>query len=126
HVVLAVNKMDLTNYDAGAFDRIVEDYRAFVEPLNLASLVPVPISARGGDNVLSRSAWMPWYGGPALLEHLETVQLSVSTQSRPLRITVQSVDPQGPDLCGLSGTIACGRVQVGDRIVVARTGRETR
>lgn len=126
HVVLAVNKMDLAEYDASAFHRIVEDYRAFAEPLSLASLVAIPILAHSGDNLLARSTWTPWYDGPVLREHLEAVQLTTRAEHQPFRMSVLSVDSTRHGSREFSGTIACGRVRAGDRIVVAQTGRDTR
>ena len=73
HVVLAVNKIDLVGFDQAVFDRIVADYAAFAASLGFASIAPIPMSARFGDNVTKRSDRMAWYAGPTLLEHLETI-----------------------------------------------------
>lgn len=125
HLVLVVNKMDLADYAASAFHRIVEDYRAFAEAQNLTQLIAIPVSSRLGDNITNRSNRMPWYDGPALLEHLEAAPLHTKPQDRPFRMPVLSVDPPGRGARGISGTIACGRVRSGDRIVVAQSGRES-
>lgn len=125
HVVLAVNKIDLTGYSADIFDRIVGEYRSFAEPLGLISFIAIPMSARFGDNVLNRSREMPWYEGPVLLEHLESVDVSADMLSQPFRMPVQWVNRPNHDFRGYSGTIASGTVRPGDRVVVAGSGRET-
>ncbi len=89
HIVLAINKLDLVDYDRVVFDGIVEDYRAFAAQLGFASVVPIPISARYGDNVTRRSDNMPWYAGLSLLEHLETVDVEAGKLDLPFRFPVQ-------------------------------------
>ncbi|MCL4766946.1 MAG: adenylyl-sulfate kinase [Hyphomicrobiaceae bacterium] len=126
HAVLAVNKIDLAGYDREVFQRIVEDYRAFAEPLAFASLLAIPISARCGDNVVTRSAEMGWYAGPVLLEYLESVEVANRALDQPFRMHVECADRPNRDSCGYSGTVASGRVRPGDRIVVASTGCESR
>ena len=126
HVVLAVNKIDLAQYDEGVFNRITEAYRAFADHLNFKSLIAIPISARFGDNVIARSPEMPWYRGPVLLEHLERVEVEADAASKPFRMPVQGVNRPNHDFRGYSGTIASGRVRAGDRIIIANSGRETR
>ena len=103
HVLLAIDDIDLVNYDADLFHGIVEDYLAFAEPLKFASVAAIPLSARTGDNIASRSAEMPWYDGPLLLEHLERVEISAHAQQRPFRMPIQRLDRPGDDLCGYSG-----------------------
>jgi bifunctional enzyme CysN/CysC len=125
HVVLAVNKIDLMGYDEDVFDRIVADYRAFAEPLGFKSLTPIPMSARYGDNVTSRSQKMPWYAGPILLEHLEAIDVDSDLAAKPFRFPVQWVNRPNLDFRGFSGTVATGRVRPGDKIVVAASGRES-
>ncbi|MBV8977078.1 MAG: sulfate adenylyltransferase subunit CysN [Alphaproteobacteria bacterium] len=123
HIVLAVNKIDLVGFNQVIFDDIVKDYRAFAENLGFASLVPIPISARYGDNVISRSPRMPWYQGPALLDHLNTVDAESDLAARPFRMPVQWVNRPNLDFRGFSGTIASGAVRPGDAVVVAGSGR---
>lgn len=123
HLVLAVNKMDLVGYSQAVFDEIVQEYRAFSADLGFASFVPIPISARLGENVAARSETMQWYRGPALIEHLETVDASNDPALRPFRMPVQWVNRPNMDFRGFSGTIASGAVKPGDRIVVANSGR---
>jgi bifunctional enzyme CysN/CysC len=126
HVVLAVNKIDLVDFDQAVFDRIVADYRAFAADLNFAEITPIPMSARHGDNVTGRSAKTPWYLGPTLIEHLETVDVDSDTTEKPFRFPVQWVNRPNLDFRGFSGTIASGRVRPGDPVTVAASGRQTK
>jgi bifunctional enzyme CysN/CysC len=126
HVVLAVNKIDLVDFSQDVFDRIVEEFAEFSKQLNFASLVPIPLSARYGDNVIARSANMPWYAGPSLLQHLETVNVEFGLVEKLFRMPVQWVNRPNLDFRGFSGTIASGRVRPGDSIVVAGSGRTTK
>ncbi len=123
HVVLAVNKIDLVDYSQETFNRIVEDYTAFAKNLGFVTMVPIPISARYGDNVIERSPRMPWYQGPLLLDHLNTVDVESALSEKPFRMPVQWVNRPNLDFRGFSGTIASGRVRPGDKIVVAASGR---
>jgi bifunctional enzyme CysN/CysC len=126
HVVLAVNKIDLVDFDQAVFDRIVADYRAFAGDLNFAEITAIPMSARHGDNVTGRSAKTPWYLGPTLIEHLETVDVESDTAEKPFRFPVQWVNRPNLDFRGFSGTIASGRVRPGDPVTVAASGRQTK
>ncbi|MGN6147159.1 MAG: sulfate adenylyltransferase subunit CysN, partial [Rhizomicrobium sp.] len=126
HVVLAVNKIDLVDFSQEVFDRIVADFSAFAAQLDFASLMPIPLSARFGDNVIGRSANMPWYAGPALLEHLEAVNVESGLVEKPFRMPVQWVNRPNLDFRGFSGTISSGQVRPGDAIAVADSGRTTR
>jgi bifunctional enzyme CysN/CysC len=126
HVVLAVNKIDLVDFDQAVFDRIVADYHAFAEALNFASITAIPMSARRGDNVTARSSKTPWYDGPTLIEHLETVDVESDTAEKPFRFPVQWVNRPNLDFRGFSGTIASGRVRPGDPVTVAASGRQTK
>jgi bifunctional enzyme CysN/CysC len=114
--------MDLVDHGKEVFDRIVKDYAAFSAPLSFASVVPVPISARFGDNVTVRSPSTPWYEGPTLLEHLETVDIEADVMVKPFRLAVQRVNRPSADCRGFAGRIASGRVRTDDQIVVARGG----
>jgi bifunctional enzyme CysN/CysC len=125
HVVLAVNKIDLVEFSEGIFDGIVADFRAFAAPLGFRSVVAVPVSARFGDNVTIRSGNTPWYEGPTLIRHLEQVQTQDDEEAAPFRMAVQWVNRASLDFRGFAGTIASGRIAVGDRIVVASSGRDT-
>ncbi len=126
HVVLAVNKIDLVDFSQDIFDSIVEEFTEFSRQLNFVSLVPIPLSARYGDNVIGRSANMPWYAGPALLKHLETVNVEFGLVEKLFRMPVQWVNRPNLDFRGFSGTVASGRVRPGDAIVVAGSGRTTK
>ncbi len=123
HVVLAVNKIDLVDFSQNVFDSIVAAFREFAEGLGFATLVPVPISARFGDNVIAKSAKTPWYGGPALLSHLEEVNVDAALAEKPFRMPVQWVNRPNLDFRGFSGTIVGGRIEQGAQIVVAKSGR---
>jgi bifunctional enzyme CysN/CysC len=125
-VVLAVNKMDLVGHSRETFERIVAQYREFAARLGLADITPIPLSAVHGDNVIARSDTMPWYTGPTLLEHLETVEVDAALAGRPFRLPVQWVNRPSADFRGFAGLIAGGRVQRGDRLRVLPSGRESR
>ena len=123
HVVLAVNKIDLMGYSQKVFDDVVAAYREFSKDLGFKTLQPIPLSARFGDNMSSRSEHTPWYQGPTLLEHLETQDVEEERVSAPFRLPVQWVNRPNLDFRGYAGTVAGGRVKVGDEIVVANSGR---
>jgi bifunctional enzyme CysN/CysC len=124
NIVLAVNKMDLVDYDQATFERIVADYRAFAQEIGIGGFVPIPISGFKGDNITSRSPNTPWYAGTTLVEHLETVEVDASVdQARAFRMPVQWVNRPNLDFRGFSGLIATGSVKVGDRIRVLPSGR---
>jgi bifunctional enzyme CysN/CysC len=123
HVVLAVNKIDLVDFKQSVFDAISAEFSAFADKLNFESLVPIPLSARFGDNVIAKSENMSWYTGKPLLEHLETVDVETELSSKPFRMPVQWVNRPNLDFRGFSGTIVSGRVRPGDSVVVAQSGR---
>jgi len=124
HVVLAVNKMDLIGYDQAKFDAIVEDYRQFAASIGIESFLAMPISGMVGDNIASRSANTPWYAGPTLIDHLETVELDVEAdQDKPFTLPVQWVNRPNLDFRGFSGLIATGTVRVGDAVRVLPSGK---
>ena len=123
HIVLAVNKIDLVDYSQNVFDAIVADFTAFAARLGFASQVAIPMSARFGVNVMTRSEQTPWYKGPALLAHLETVDVDTALAGRPFRLPVQWVNRPNLDFRGFSGTVAGGSIRPGDSIAVAKSGR---
>ena len=124
NIVLAVNKMDLVDYSRERFDEIVADYRAFATSIGITRFVPMPISGFKGDNITGRSENTPWYDGPALMEHLETIELDqVSDQAKPFRMAVQWVNRPNLDFRGFSGLIASGTVRPGDAIRVLPSGK---
>ncbi len=126
HVVLAVNKIDLVDFSGERFHHIVGDYLGFAQALDFSSITPIPVSARFGDNVTTRSQRMSWYDGPTLLEHLEGLDASEGLEGKPFRFPVQWVNRPNLDFRGFSGTVASGVVRPGDKVVVAASGRETR
>jgi bifunctional enzyme CysN/CysC len=124
HVVLAVNKMDLVGYDPSVFDAIVADYAAFAEQVGIRDVLAIPLSGLAGDNIASKSDATPWYAGPALMEHLETVELDADRlQAKPFRMPVQWVNRPNLDFRGFSGLIASGVVRPGDAVRVEPSGR---
>ncbi|HTW25711.1 MAG TPA: sulfate adenylyltransferase subunit CysN [Acetobacteraceae bacterium] len=125
HVVLAVNKIDLVGFDQARFEAIRAEYEHAVAEFGFQSLVAIPLSARYGDNVLTRSDRTPWYDGPSLLEHLETVDIGDDLALAPFRMPVQWVNRPDLDFRGFSGTIAAGTVKPGDVVAVASSGRTT-
>ncbi len=123
HIVLAVNKMDLVGYDQATFDAIVADYRAFAESIGIAEFTAIPISGFKGDNITGPSGNTPWYAGPSLIEHLETVPVSGEGDARPFRMPVQWVNRPNLDFRGFAGTIASGSVKPGDAVRILPSGR---
>jgi len=125
--VLAVNKMDLVDYDRGAFEAIAADYREFALKVGIEQWVAIPVSGLKGENVTSRSGTMDWYGGPSLLEHLDEVPISADAEAaKPLRMPVQWVNRPNQNFRGFSGQIASGSVGPGAEIRVLPSGRTTR
>jgi bifunctional enzyme CysN/CysC len=125
-VVLAINKMDLVGYDRERFEEIEADYRAFARQIGIREVTAIPLSALAGDNVTNRSTHMDWYEGPSLLDHLEHVPTREQSVDGPFALPVQWVNRPNRDFRGYAGTIARGRVRVGDTIAVLPSGRETR
>ncbi|MBN3792371.1 sulfate adenylyltransferase subunit CysN [Burkholderia sp. Ac-20353] len=129
-VVLAINKMDLVDYDRAVFERIDADYRAFAAELGLSEIVSIPLSALRGDNVIVPSTRMPWHDGPTLMQHLETVALDardgVHKQHEPFRLPVQWVNRPHLNFRGYAGSIASGEIRVGERVRVLPSGKESR
>ncbi|MEY4248404.1 MAG: Bifunctional enzyme CysN/CysC [Pseudomonadota bacterium] len=126
-VVLAVNKMDLVGFDQAVFDQIVSDYRAFAAQIGLDDVTAIPISGLRGDNIASRSAATPWFDGPVLIDHLETVPLDEARrQQGDLRLPVQWVNRPNLDFRGFAGQIASGVVRPGDTIRVLPSGKQSK
>jgi bifunctional enzyme CysN/CysC len=124
HVVLAVNKMDLVNYDPAVFAQIESDYLAFAEALNFASITSIPLSALQGDNVIERSRRTDWYSGPTLLGYLETVEVAASNLDADFRLPVQWVNRPNADFRGFAGTVAAGSIAPGEAVQVLPSGQE--
>ncbi|GAB1407341.1 sulfate adenylyltransferase subunit CysN [Thermomonas brevis] len=126
HVVLAVNKMDLVDYDQAVFDEIASGYLALARSLGIVSVQAIPLSALKGDNMIGTSAAMPWYDGPNLLEHLESVDVSRDAGDAALRLPVQWVCRPDHTFRGFAGTIADGIATPGMEVVALPSGQRTR
>lgn len=126
HVVVAVNKIDLVDYKKDVFDRIVGDYVAFATGLGFSSIVPIPMSARYGDNIIEHSGNTDWYHGPCLLDYLESIDVASETSGLPFRFPVQWVNRPNLDFRGFTGTVASGSISPGDEIVVSASGHASR
>ncbi len=125
HLVLAVNKMDLVNFDPEVFNRIRQDYLEFVDKRGVRDVRCVPVSALRGDNVAQASTTMPWYEGPHLLQLLEEVEVAADRNLRDFRFPVQYVNRPNLDFRGFCGTIAAGKIHPGDPIIVFPSGRRS-
>ncbi len=124
NLVLAVNKMDLVGYDRSIYDAIVAEYRVFANSIGIDLFVPIPVSGLAGDNITTRSSATPWYSGPTLMAHLETVEIDIdAAQRRPFRMPVQWVNRPNADFRGFCGLICNGRVRPGDPVRVLPSGR---
>lgn len=126
HFVLAINKMDLVDFDEQVFNQITEDYAEFAKALRSdITIHPMPISALGGDNITEVSERTPWFKGPALMQLLETVDVEDDLVSKPFRMPVQWVNRPNLDFRGFSGQVASGSIKQGDRVKTLPSGRET-
>jgi bifunctional enzyme CysN/CysC len=124
NIVLAVNKMDLVDYDPAVFDAIVKDYTEFARSIGIESFTAMPISGFKGDNITTLSPNTPWYKGPTLVEHLETVEVLSSVDAdKAFRMPVQWVNRPNLDFRGFSGLIATGSVKPGDAVRVLPSGK---
>jgi len=118
HVIVAINKMDLVNYEQAKYDEICADYQKFSNELNINKISFVPISALCGDNVVNASVEMPWYSGPSLMTLLEDSVIDDTTSESFLRFPVQYVNRPNLNFRGYCGTVASGVVREGDEVVV--------
>jgi bifunctional enzyme CysN/CysC len=125
HLVLAVNKMDLVDWDQETFETIAADYRGFAGKLGIGPVTCIPVSALTGDNIARSSPSIAWYGGPTLLGHLERVEVAPDAQAKPFRFPVQWVNRPNQDFRGFAGTIAGGVVRPGDPVAILPGGRTT-
>lgn len=126
HIVLAVNKMDLVGYDKTVFERILLSYRAFASEIGITDFTAIPISGFKGDNITALSNNTPWFKGPTLVEHLETVEIaSTADEAKPFRMPVQWVNRPNLDFRGFSGQLASGTVKPGDAVRVLPSGKTT-
>jgi len=126
HVVLAVNKIDLVEYSQTRFEEIRKEFQVFANGFDFETLEAIPMSARFGDNVTAKGEHMDWYTGPTLLEHLESVEVGEHALEAPFRFPVQWVNRPNLDFRGYSGTVASGRVSVGEELVVAGPAKSSR
>jgi bifunctional enzyme CysN/CysC len=126
HLVVAVNKMDLVDYEQKVFDQIVADYKDFAAKLSVQDIVFIPISALKGDNVVEKSTRMPWYDGSTLLHHLENVNVGGSRNLVDFRFPVQYVIRPNQNFRGFAGQIASGRIAPGEEVVVFPSGLGSR
>ncbi len=123
-LVVAVNKMDLIGFDQARYDAIVSEYATFAAQTGIAGFTPIPISGFRGDNIIGRSSNTPWYPGPSLIEHLESVPLEDSAdQAAPFRMPVQWVNRPNLDFRGFSGLVSSGTVAPGDSVRVLPSGK---
>ncbi len=125
HVVVAINKMDLVDYSRDVFERIKDDYTGFVAKLDLHDITFIPMSALKGDNVVTKSDAMPWYSGPPLLDHLETVHIASDRNLTDLRFPVQYVIRPNLDFRGFAGTVASGVLRKGAEVMVLPSGKRS-
>jgi len=127
HIVVAVNKMDLVDYDQTVYDRIVNAYKEFAQQLGLKDIRPIPLSALTGDNVVLASEKMPWYQGPTLIELLESLSVYDESHDEPFRFPVQLVarhnGHEADDFRGYMGRIEAGKVRKGDKLIVQPSGQ---
>ncbi len=127
NIVLAVNKMDLINYDQDKYQAIIDDYTEFGESIGIDTFTAIPISGLAGDNIAAQSDNTPWYTGKALIDHLETVDLDVtSDQTGSFRMPVQWVNRPNLDFRGFSGTIESGAINPGDAIRILPSGKTSK
>jgi len=125
-IVLAVNKMDLVDYAEAAFRKIEAEYREFAARIHLTEVTCIPVSAVAGDNIVTLSTRTPWYRGPSLIEHLESVPVEDEAERKPFRMPVQWVNRPNPEFRGFAGLIASGTVRAGDELRVLPSGRTSR
>ncbi|MDH6356561.1 sulfate adenylyltransferase subunit CysN [Parabacteroides sp. PF5-9] len=126
HVVLAVNKMDLVDFDQAVFDRITADYHSFVESLAIPDITCIPLSALDGDNVVEKSDRTPWYDGPCLLDLLESVPIDKDRNFEDFRFPVQYVLRPNQDFRGFSGKVASGIIRKGDIVQALPSGKTSK
>ncbi|MEM1413005.1 MAG: sulfate adenylyltransferase subunit CysN, partial [Pseudomonadota bacterium] len=126
HVVLAVNKMDLVDFDQERYHAIVEEYEEFAKALDFTSITSIPLSALDGDNVIQQSQRTPWYNGPTLLGFLETVEVRAAELEHGFRFPVQWVNRPNSNFRGYSGTITAGTINRGDAVRILPAGAEAK
>lgn len=126
HLVVAVNKMDLVDYDQQVYKKIVQDYTEFSHKLNVQDITYIPVSALRGDNVVEKGDKMPWYDGPTLLHHLENVNVGASLNNVDFRYPVQYVIRPNQNFRGYAGQVASGRIAKGEEVIILPSGLSSR
>jgi bifunctional enzyme CysN/CysC len=126
HIVLAINKMDLIGYGQERFEAIEREYREFAKRIELSEITAIPISAVAGDNVVESGANMPWYRGPTLMEHLETLKIEDASAALPFRMPIQWVNRPNSDFRGFAGRIEGGTIRPGEPVRILPSGRVSR
>jgi bifunctional enzyme CysN/CysC len=125
--VLAVTKMDLVDYDRETFDAVCAEYRQFAQGIGITDWIAIPVSGLKGDNIVQPSAAAPWYSGPTLLDHLDSVPLgSAADAAKPFRMAVQWVNRPNQEFRGFAGQIASGGIGPGAEVRILPSGRTTR
>lgn len=122
HVVLAVNKIDLVDFDALIFQTIEQDFLRLCNSLGFTSITAIPLAVLNGDNVLTRSIHTPWYNGPTLIDYLETITTTRTTDNRFV-FPVESINDLNADFCDCNGTVVSGHISVGDTIRITTSGQ---
>ncbi len=124
-IVLAINKIDLIAFSSDAVSKIVSEYKSMAEPLAFETIMPIPISARHGDNVIKNSENTPWYTGTPLLQYLEEIEVSSSEPSAGYVMPIQWVNRQNSDFRGFAGTIAAGSIEPGQKVISLPSNQTT-
>lgn len=126
HIVLAVNKIDLINYNQHVFDKIVQKFQDFAQNLNFTTITNIPLSARLGDNITTASKKMPWYSGANLLEHLEQIDVKSNLAKSPARLPVQSILRPDQDFRGICATLASGTLSLNDNVLITKSNQTSK
>ncbi|KTD33991.1 sulfate adenylyltransferase subunit CysN [Legionella israelensis] len=125
HIVLAVNKMDLLDYDQTVFERIKNEYQQFAQSIEIKSIQAIPVSALKGDNIVTPSSHTPWYHGPVLIQYLEDINVESEHQNKAFRMPVQWVNRPHADFRGFAGRVSSGVITIGDPVLLLPGGKET-
>ncbi|TDF39867.1 sulfate adenylyltransferase subunit CysN [Alteromonadaceae bacterium M269] len=126
HVIVAINKMDLMDYDRGVYEKIQQDYLEFAKELSIPDIQFVPISALNGDNVVNKSEATPWYQGETLMSLLENIEVAQDFNMDDFRFPVQYVNRPNLDFRGFAGTIVSGQISKGDQVVTLPSGKSSK
>jgi bifunctional enzyme CysN/CysC len=125
HIILAINKMDLVDFDRRVYEDIKTEYVSFATSLGIVTVQTIPLSALQGDNMVTLSANTPWYPGPTLIDYLESIDDESSTENQPFRMPIQWVNHPNSDFRGFAGRITSGVLRPGERIKILPSGKET-